>query len=116
MGYEIEISCSVGLAGDVKDSIIAKAKRCKCEYHYEQYELEGRRRQIYRMQYIISFIFPEDCVQLQTFIRYIKALRNVHIECIVMDSGAYEIIYASPKYLSLMSKEKAKEYRLKIKS
>ena len=116
MGYEIEISCALKNASYVKQNIIAKAERCKCEYHYDQYELEGRRRQIYRMHYIMSFIFPEDGIPMQAFIRYIKAIQGVYIECISTDSGAFEILYASPKYLSLMNKDKAKAYREKIKS
>ena len=60
MGYEIEISCALKNASYVKQNIIAKAEHCKCEYHYGQYELEGRRKQIYRMHYIMSFVFSED--------------------------------------------------------
>jgi len=116
MGYEIEISCPLANASNMKRNIIAKALRCKCEYHYDQYELEGRRKQIYRMHYIMSFVFPEDCISLQAFIRYIKTLQGVYIECITSDSGSFEILYASSKYLSLMDKTKAREYRAKIKS
>ena len=100
----------------MKGNIIAKAYRCNCEYHYDQYELEGRRRQIYRKYHIMTFIFPEDGAALQSFIRYIKAIQGVYIECISTDSGAFEILYASPKYLSLMNKDKAKAYREKVKS
>ena len=115
MGYDIEISCGINAPGMMKENIIAKAYRCSCEYHYGQYELEGRRRQIYRKRYILTFVFPEDGSVLQSFIRYIKAHRGVHIECISTDVGSFELLYASSKYLSLMDKEKAREYREKIK-
>ena len=116
MGYEIEISCALGKISSVKKNIIAKALRCNCEYHYDQYDLQGRRKQIYRMQHIMTFIFPDEGLPMQAFIRYIKALQDVYIECIATDSGSFEILYASPKYLSIMEKSKAKEYREKFKS
>ena len=116
MGYEIELSCGLNSPSSVKDAVIAKAYNCDCEYHYNQYELKGRRRQIYRIHHIMSFIFPETAErQMQAFIRYIKSHRGVYIECISVDSGNCEILYASSKYLSLMDKAKAKEYREKIK-
>ena len=116
MGYEIEISCTLNQSSRVKQDIINKALYCKCEYHYDQYELQGRRKQIYRMHYIMTFIFPEDGLPMQAFIRYIKARKGIYIECISTDIGKCEILFASPKYLTLMNKEKAKEYRDKSKS
>ena len=116
MGYEIEISCALGKMASVKKNIIAKALRCNCEYHYEQYDIQGRRKQIYRKRHIMTFIFPDEDIPMQIFIRYIKALQDVYIECIATDSGSFEILYASPKYLSLMEKDKAKEYRENHKS
>jgi len=116
MGYEIEISSSLNAPSMMKDKVIAKAYRCNCEYHYNQYELEGRRRQIYRKHHIMTFIFPEDGAALQSFIRYIKSQKGLHIECISTDVGSFELLYASPKYLSSMDKAKAREYRDKIKS
>ena len=115
MGYDIEISSAVNVPSMMKGNIIAKAYRCNCEYHYEQYELEGRRRQIYRKYHIMTFIFPEDGAALQSFIRYIKASKGFHIECISTDIGSFELLYASPKYLSSMDKTKAREYRDKFK-
>ena len=115
MGYEIEISSALNAPSMMKGKVIAKAYRCNCEYHYDQYELEGRRGQIYRKHHIITFIFPEDGPALQSFIRYIKAHKGIHIECISTNVGSFELLYASPKYLSSMDKEKAREYRDKIK-
>ena len=116
MGYEIQISCALNQTSNVKQNIINKALLCKCEYYYDQYEMQGRRKQIYRMHYIMTFIFPEDGLPMQAFIRYIKAAPCIYLECISTDTGKFEILYASAKYLSLMDKQKAAEYKAKLKS
>jgi|ETNvirenome_6_85_1030632.scaffolds.fasta_scaffold164475_2 hypothetical protein len=107
MGYEIEISSAMGRTIE-KNKIIEKANRCGCEYHYTHYELEGRRKQIYRQQCIMTFVFSDDGLPIQPFIRYIKGMRGVQIESIINNA---EILYASSKYLNLMDKKKAKEYK-----
>ena len=116
MGYEIELSYDLGITSSVRDIIIKKAYRCSCEFHYIQYELEGRRRQIYKKRAIITFIFSKDGLPMQSFIRYIKNIKAVYIECISTDTGSFEIIYASPKYLSIMNKDQAQKYKEKKKN
>ena len=124
MGYEIEISCSLRIPSFQKSAIIEKAKYWGCELNYTKYELEGRRRQIYDKRCIMTFVFPEAIFHQYTtqslrdlfahpFIRYIRARRGIYIECISTESGGFELLYASSKYLSMMSKAKAKEYREK---
>ena len=126
MGYQVEISCGLQIPSFQKSAIIEKAKLWGSELHYSQYELEGRRRQIYHQRCIMTFVFPEtDFEQYATedlsakvthpFVRYIKARRGIYIECISTDSGSCEILYASPKYQSMMDKAQAEAYRNKHK-
>lgn len=126
MGYEIEVACGLQIPSFQKSAVIEKAKHWGCEMHYTQYELEGRRQQIYKKKCIMTFIFPDSAFQqyltegqkielTHPFVQYIRSRRGIYIECISTDSGAFEILYASPKYLSIMEKAKAKEYREKIK-
>ena len=93
MGYQIEISCGLQIPSFQKTAIIEKAKFWNCELHYTQYELEGRRRQIYHQKCVMTFVFPEtDFEQHATqdlsaevthpFVRYIRARRGIYIECI----------------------------------
>ena len=126
MGYQIEISCGLQIPSFQKSAIIAKATQWGCELHYSQYELEGRRRQIYHQKCIMTFVFPDSDFQkyktehlkaeiAHPFVRYIKARRGIYIECISTDSGSFEILYASPRYQAIMDKAQAKDYRKKIK-
>ena len=114
MGYEIELSFDISLENVVKHKLVWKANLCLCEYNDLQYDLEGRRKQIYRKNCVMTFIFPEDGLPMQRFIRYAKAMRGVCIECMATSEG--EILYASSRYLSTMIKDKAQEYRNKKKA
>ena len=117
MGYEIEISCKLQIPSFQKVAIIEKAKNWGSELHYTQYDLEGRRKQIYNKRCIMTFIFPTHELQYSDhpFVQYIKARRGVYIESISTDNGGFELLYASPRYLTTMDKAKAKEYRDKLK-
>jgi len=114
MGYEIELSFDLSLENVVKHKLVWKANLCLCEYNYLQYDLEGRRKQIYRKNCVMTFIFPEEGLPMQRFIRYAKAMRGVSIECMATSEG--EILFASSRYLSMMPKHKAQEYRKKRKA
>ncbi len=114
MGYEIELSFDISLENVVKHKLVWKANLCLCEYNYLQYDLEGRRKQIYKKNCIMTFIFPEEGLPMQRFIRYAKAMRGVNIECMATSEG--EILFASSRYLSMMPKHKAQEYRKKRKA
>lgn len=122
MGYQIEISCNLQIPSFQKKAIIEKAKQWDCELHYSQYELEGRRRQIYYKKCIMTFVFPETAFEQYSnetqgaetthpFVRYIRARRGIYIECISTDCGPCKILYASSKYQSTMDKTQAQAYR-----
>ena len=49
MGYEIELSFDLSLENVVKHKLVWKANLCLCENHWLQYDLQGRRKQIFRI-------------------------------------------------------------------
>ena len=113
MGYEIELSFDLSLENVVKHKLVWKANLCLCEYNYLQYDLEGTRKQIYKKNCIMTFIFPEYGVPMQRFSRDANAMRGVSIECMSTSEG--EILFASSRYLSMMPKHQAQEYRNKTR-
>ena len=44
------------------------------------------------------------------FIKKIKTIKTVRIECIALEDIIYKLIYASRSYLNIMEKEFAKDY------
>ena len=61
-------------------------------------------------------MFTENDELLADFIRYTKNIKNISIECIGLDKGKFELIYASKKYLNIMEKEFAEKYLIAKRS
>lgn len=113
MGYFIELSFDV-LKSDnflkTKHMIVELAEKYGKEFHYNNHEIMGKNRVIYRNHYIMSFLFGENEEEVAKFIENIKKIRYVNIESIAYDNCVFKLMYASKKYLNIMDKYKAKEY------
>ena len=118
MGYFIETSFDIIKTSNflkVKETIVNLAKKHKIEFSYNNHEIMGKNRVIYRNHYVMSFLFNDDEKNITGFIREIKNMKNINIECIGYDNCVFKLMYASKKYLNIMEKSKAKEYLQKRK-
>jgi hypothetical protein len=118
MGYFIEISFDIIKTPNfltVKENIIKHANNFKKEFSYNNHEIMGKNRVIYRNHYVMSFLFDEDETNITGFIRAVKTMKHINIECIGYDNCIFKLMYASKKYLNIMDKGKAKEYLQKRK-
>ena len=79
-------------------------------FSYNNYEIMGKNRRIFRNHYVMTFVFEEDDNNVALFIRKIKKNKNIKIESISYDNCIFKLMYASKKYLNIMEKCKAKEY------
>jgi len=118
MGYFIEISFDIIKTPNflaVKENIIKHANKFKKEFSYNNHEIMGKNRVIYRNHYVMSFLFDENETNITGFIRAVKEMKYINIECIGYDNCIFKLMYASKKYLNIMDKGKAKEYLQKRK-
>jgi len=113
MVYQIEVSVNLNKVTnltEIKNMLLSKAEECKLEDFYTMFEHIGKNRQIYRNHCVLVFLFIENDELLADFIRYTKNIKYVSIECVGLDKGKFELIYASKKYLNMMEKEFAQKY------
>ena len=118
MGYFIETSFDIIKTSNflkVKETIVNLAKKHNIEFSYNNHEIMGKNRIIYRNHYVMSFLFNDDEKNITGFIREIKDMKRINIECIGYDNCVFKLMYASKKYLNIMDKDKAKEYLQKRK-
>lgn len=113
MGYFIEISFDIIKTPNfisLKETIMKIGEKYKKEFSYNNHEIMGKNRVIYRNHYVMSFLFNADEKNITGFIREMKDLKYINIECIGYDNCIFKLMYASKKYLNIMEKCKAKEY------
>lgn len=116
MVYQIEVSVNLNKVTnltEIKSMLLTKAEECKLEDFYTIYEHIGKNRQIYRNHCVLVFLFIENDELLADFIRYSKNIKYTSIECVGLDKGKFELMYASKKYLNMMEKEFAQKYLVK---
>ncbi len=117
MSFRIEIAFNVKHTGSLnllKDSVIALANKCNAISNYINYEYWGVNRTITRNHMVLVIYFPDDINNITQFLSNIKNNREIYVESIGLDDIKFKLIYASKKYLNMMDKGKAKEYK-KIK-
>ena len=118
MGYFIETSFDIIKTSNflkVKETIVNLAKKHNIDFFYNNHEIMGKNRVIYRNHYVMSFLFNDNEKDITGFIHDIKNMKNINIECIGYDNCIFKLMYASKKYLNIMEKCKAKEYLQKRK-
>tara|TARA_B110000908_G_C10151218_1_gene401430 strand:+ start:119 stop:526 length:408 start_codon:yes stop_codon:yes gene_type:complete len=112
MGYLIELSFNINKVSNfiqTKDIILKMAEKYNKTFSYNNHEIMGKNRTIFRNHYVMTYLF-EDENEIAKFIKQIKLMKHIYIESISYDNCVFKMMYASKKYLNIMDKNKAKEY------
>jgi hypothetical protein len=113
MGYNIEISIDMVKhpnLSEIKRDIIELAFDFLCEYYYYLYEMEGGCK-FKRNHCVIMFNFEEENIFLcSKFLKRVRQMKDLHIECIYEDTINCKLIYASRYYLTTMEKDNVIKY------
>jgi hypothetical protein len=113
MGYNIEISFNMlkhANVSELKKMITDFALDCCCDHYYYLYELEGKCK-LPRNHCIIVVNFEDDEIfNCSTFVKKVRKMKDLYIECIYEDEIRCKLIYASQYYLTTMDKDKVVKY------
>lgn len=113
MGYNIEVSFDLtkhANVSELKRTITDRALDMNCDHYYYIYEME-RDCRIPRNHCIIVVNYDDDFIlQCSNFIKQMKQMKGVHIECIYDDIIACKLVYASQHYLTTIDKDKVIKY------
>ena len=114
MGYNIEISFNIlknKNVSELENFLISLAKEKKSSLSYSTVEMDNTAL-MQRNHNVITSIFKEenikDCVE---YIKTIKKINGIYIECI-FNEDTNHIIYASNYYLTIMDKFISNNYYL----
>jgi len=107
MGYTIEISFDMTKHAHVRnlqETITGLALDFDCDHYYYIYDMDGTVK-VPRNHCIIAVQFNDDKLFVcANFIREMKKIPNVYIECIYEDDILCKLIYASKLYLKNIDK------------
>ena len=112
MGYLIELSFNINKVSNfiqTKEIILKIAKKYNKTFSYNNHEIMGKNRTIFRNHYVMTYLFDDES-DIVKFIKQIKLMKYIYIESISYDDCVFKMMYASKKYLNIMDKNKAKEY------
>ena len=113
MGYTIEISFDIRKQSSFtafKNRLVEIAESKKCDSWYSLHEMEGG-LMVERNHCVITISF-ENYMNCIDFIKLIKPIKKVYIECIYSTSPHFKIIYVSSYYYTKkMSKEGKQIYK-----
>jgi len=110
MGYTLEVSFDITKHPDVtsvKRHISDMALDLLCDHYYYYYETDNgdERNKIPRNHCIVAVHFNEsEIFQCAEFIKQMKKIRDIYIECIYEDDVTCKMIYASRYYLKNVDK------------
>jgi hypothetical protein len=113
MGYNIEVSFDISRHAnitEVKKQIADYALDLECEFYYYLYEVEDRCR-IPRNHCVMVINFDDEQIfNCAKFLKIVKRIKDIHIECIYDDEIMCNLLYASKYYQTTMDKENAIKY------
>ena len=113
MGYNIEVSINMMKhpnVSEIKREITDFALELNCDHYYYLYEVENKNR-IPRNHVVIVVNFDDsETFNCAHFLKTIKKMKNLHIECIYDDEIACNLLYASQYYLTTVEKDKVIKY------
>ena len=113
MGYLIELSFNINKVTNfiqTKDTILKMAETHNKIFSYNNHEIMGKNRTIFRNHYVMTYLFEDNEIEVAKFIKQIKLMKHINIESVSYDNCILKMMYASKKYLNIMEKDKAKEY------
>ena len=114
MGYQIDVAFDMRIVGsmtNLSEEFVNKAEKNNCEMYYMNYEMEGEGRTIVRNHSVMTFLFPSEKQYIINFIRFVREFRDAYIESISNEDKKCILLYASPKYLSMMDTWCVKKYK-----
>ena len=113
MGFLIELSFHINKVSNflrTKETIMDLSEKHNKIFSYNNHEIMGKNRTIFRNHYVMTFLLEENEEEVASFIRAVKLIKHVNIESVSYDNCILKLMYASKKYLNIMEKGKAKEY------
>ena len=113
MGFLIELSFNINKVSNfiqTKEMILKIAEKYNKTFSYNNHEIMGKNRTIFRNHYVMTYLFEDDENDIVKFIKQIKLMKHIYIESISYDDCVFKMMYASKKYLNIMEKHKAREY------
>ena len=113
MGFLIELSFHINKVSNflrTKETIMGLSEKHNKIFSYNNHEIMGKNRTIFRNHYVMTFLLEENEEEVASFIREVKLIKHVNIESVSYDNCILKLMYASKKYLNIMEKGKAKEY------
>jgi hypothetical protein len=113
MGYNIEVSINLmkqSNFSELENMVLFYADKYLCENIYSFSEEEGRTK-IPRCHQIILITFSNhNFDNLLEFIKQIKKIKQIHVECVYYEEIDMKLIYASSYYLKSIDKSIAIKY------
>lgn len=113
MGYNIEISVDLlhhTNISEIKKIIADYALDFECNYYYYLYDMAGGCK-IQRNHCIMVINFDDAQIfNCSNFLKVVKKIKKLSIECIYEDDLLCKLIYASNYYQKTMEKDKAIKY------
>ena len=113
MGFLIELSFHINKVSNflrTKETIMDLSEKHNKIFSYNNHEIMGKNRTIFRNHYVMTFLLEENEEEVASFIRAVKLIKHVNIESVSYDNCILKLMYASKKYLNIMEKGTAKEY------
>uniref|UniRef100_A0A6C0AZW7 Uncharacterized protein n=1 Tax=viral metagenome TaxID=1070528 RepID=A0A6C0AZW7_9ZZZZ len=113
MGYTVEVSINMRIHTNItelKREIADLALDLNCDHYYYLYEMTSSCK-VPRNHCIIVINFDDsETFNCATFLKTLKKMKDLHIECIYDDEIVCNLLYASKYYLSTIEKDKAIKY------
>jgi len=113
MGYNIEVSINLMKQtnfSELENMVLFYADKYLCENIYSISEEEGRMK-IPRCHQIILITFSNyNFDNLLEFIKQIKKIKQIYLECVYYEEIDTKLIYASSYYLKNIDKNIARKY------
>ena len=81
-----------------------------CETLYTLHEYEGSDRLIQR-NHLVTVIEFDSFEGASHFLKQISSLKYVYVECVYSTKSGYCILYASKRYLRMLSTEEMRNYK-----
>ena len=102
MGFLIELSFNINKVSNfiqTKEMILKIAEKYNKTFSYNNHEIMGKNRTIFRNHYVMTYLFEDDENDIVKFIKQIKLMKHIYIESISYDDCVFKMMYASKKYL-----------------
>lgn len=97
---------------NIQDTIQNTIEKYNIEKYYLDFEIEDKKRIEQKGVYTVHFEENKlNLLDIVKFLRQIKTIPNVYLECVYRDNISCDIIYASKFYLKNMEKCYQQKYR-----